>query len=208
MMYDLPRVPDYGEATDINERHLRREIARRDAAMTVIEASRRGPNLPTDVYIKFKLIHGNAEADAHRFAHYLRNYGSIYHGQQSGRWMDEQDGMTVRRPTLTQLWQRWFDVLAARKEYASIADETLTDRWGCDPIKIVSRPKIDAQLAVERAEGLYDLVRRSYEGRKPRTREQTLTLRVAKPKQPLPPKRVKKRTGYVRDDSGNKVQWS
>lgn len=209
MMYDLPSVSDYGKATETTERNLRREIAKRDAAMTVIEISRQGPNLPTDVYIMFKKIHGNAEADAHRLAHYLRNYGSIYHGEQSGKWMDEQENMTVARPSLALVWRHWHAVLAARKEYESIPDVTLTDRWGCDPIKIVSRRKIDARLAVERAEGLYDVHLRAFEGRPPRTPEQTLKLRVSKPTKALPPKRIMSMpTKYVRGPNGTTIPRS
>ncbi|SIO24626.1 hypothetical protein SAMN05443247_03113 [Bradyrhizobium erythrophlei] len=186
MMYDLPSVSDYGEATDINERKTRAAIASRDAAMTIIEISRRGPNLPKDTYIMFKNIHGNAEADARRFAHYLRSYGRIYHGEQSGKWMDEQEEMTIGRVSLALVWRHWHAVLGAREEYESIVDVTLTDRWGCDPITIVSRQKIDARIAMERAEGLYDVVLRAFEGRAPRTREQTLTLRVKPPTRPEP----------------------
>jgi hypothetical protein len=201
MMYDLPNVSDYGKATETTERMTRRKIAERDAAMTVIEVSRQGPNFPTDIYIMFKLIHGNAEADAHRYAHYLRNYGGFYYSKQSRQWMNEQDEMKVGNVSLTQVWGKWFDIVAARKAYDDIADVTLTDRWGCDPIKIVSRKKIDARLAVERAEGLYDLVLRAFEGRPRRTHEQTLMLRVVKPKRKLPPKRIMSTpTKYVREN--------
>jgi hypothetical protein len=199
MMYDLPSVTDYGKATDTSEHRLRTAIAKRDAAMTVIEISRHECTLPKDVYIMFKIIHGNKEADAHRYAYYLRSYGRIYYGQQSGRWMQEVHAMEVQKPSLKLVWQHWHNVLAARKEYESIPVDTLTDKWGCDKITIVSRAKIDAELAVDRAAAVYDTVLRAFEGRAKKTWEQTLTLRVKPPKQKLVVGRVRSSpTGYTK----------
>jgi hypothetical protein len=188
MLYEVPDVEDDGAAMDVAERQLRGAIRRRDGAMEIIERSRRGPHLPVDEYVAWKLIHGNAEGDAHRFAYHLHAHGRLHYGVQSHRWMIEQDEIEPRKYRLETVWQCWRDVVEARKEYDAIPDETVTDRWGCDPINIVSRRKIDAKVKMEAAEGLYDVVCRAFEGRARRDIEQTIGLRVKPPKRPLPTK--------------------
>lgn len=140
MIYDLAELPDeddYTSTIDITEGRLRGAIKRRDGAMEIIERSR--PSLATDDYIEMKIIHGNAEADAHKLAVHLHVYGRLYHSDKTLAWMREQDQIEPRKYRLETVWQRWREVIAARKEYDSIPDEVVTDRWGCDPIKIVSR---------------------------------------------------------------------
>ena len=121
--------------------------------------------------------------------------------------MIEQDEIEPRKYRLETVWQCWRDVNAARKEYNAIPDETVTDRWGCDPITIVSRRKIDALVKMEAAEGLYDIARRAFEGVRPRTWSETVNgIKARPPKRPLPLKRIKKTpTKYVRDANGIKV---
>ncbi len=124
---------------------------------------------------------------------------TIYHGVSHHLWMLEQDEMDARRVSLTQVWQHWRNVLAAREEVKRIGSvdcnlDPVIDhdwRWLLDlNAKIATtqtRERIDAMTAVDRAEGLYDLVLRAYEGRPKRTWEQTLyNLKVSPPKRPLP----------------------
>jgi hypothetical protein len=78
---------------------------------------------------------------------------------------------------------------------------------------MVSRLKWDAEVAARSAEGMYDLQRRLYEGRRPRTWEETLDVRpsiVSKPKHaPPPPRRLKSTpTKYVRGPNGTKIPRS
>jgi hypothetical protein len=56
---------DEYSARDVDDakRTLAMWIAKRDAAWTVIEISRAGPNFPPAVYCMFKVIHGNAESE-------------------------------------------------------------------------------------------------------------------------------------------------
>lgn len=59
---------------------------------------------------------------------------------------------------------------------------------------------------MEAAEGLYDVVRRAFEGVRPRRLDETIGLRVRHPTRMPPLKRIKsKPTKYVRDESGVKV---
>lgn len=212
MIYDLDDdiddIDDYTRIVDITEGRLRGAIKRCDGAMETIQASRDGIRpLPIDEYIDWKHIHGNAQADAHKFAYRLYVYGRFYYSDKTLHWMREQDEMEPRKYRLETVWQCWRDVVAARKEYASIPDEVLKDRWGCDPIEIVSRRKIDARVKMEASIGLYDVVCRAFEGRARRDIEQyPIGLRVKQPRRPLPRKRIKKTpTKYVRDANGIKI---
>ena len=186
-MYDLPSVKDYGKAVETSERKLRTAIAKRDAAMTVIEASRRGPNFPTNIYIAFKIIHGNAEGDAHRYEHYLRSFGFKYMAEEMEGWAREHHEMKIARPSRVNVWRHWHNMVAACKASDALKPEVTTDRWGCDKIIIVSREMIDAEVAAERAKDLYDRVLRAYEGRQPPTWEMMLDGRRTKlPSSPEP----------------------
>jgi len=65
------------------------------------------------------------------------------------------------------------------------------DDFGADKFDVFVgniRERVEAQVAVERAAGLYDIVARAYDGREPRSHDQTLNInRIVKPpKQPLP----------------------
>lgn len=60
------------------ERRLCDAIARRDAALTVIEVSREGPSLPTEMYVAFKLIHGDAEAEIEEARDELERAALLY----------------------------------------------------------------------------------------------------------------------------------
>lgn len=191
MMHDIDDGGDYSNpaALDRQERKFRRAIAERDALMVLVEASRHLPGckLTTDAYIDLKILHGNAEGDVYHALAHVRTYGMFYHSLQSDMWMHKQDEMTVRKVSLTTVWQRWRDVLAAREELKSIPEETFGDH----PIKLVSRRRIDAQIAVARAEGLYDAVLRAFDGRAPRTWQQTLDIHrhpsmIRPPTRPLP----------------------
>jgi hypothetical protein len=198
--YEIDDVPrDLAAAMDAEEIRLRTEIKRRNALMTIINASRYTPGLKLtkDAYSAFKAEHGNTEHEIDKARHRLWTFGSWYYSEQSRVWMSEQDDKTVRRASLAQVWDHWRAVRVARAEYDAIPDERLTNEWGNDIGAILPRRKIDAQIAVERAEGLYDIVLRAFEGRAKRTWEQALTLRVKPPKQRLVVERTRSSpTGY------------
>ena len=220
MIYDIPSVTDYAEAIDTQEKRLSDARRERDAAMAALEASRRGLNpLSKSDYSDQKVRHGNADADVREAKHYLRSYSEFYHGDLSFEWICEQEEMTVRRGSLSQVWQEWRKVLAAREALADLevkcarpARKYFEDDYGNDVPVIFfgsARERIEAQIAVERAEGMYDAVLRAFEGRPARTREQTLKLRVSKPTKALPSKRIMSMpTKYVRGPNGTKIPRS
>jgi hypothetical protein len=223
MIYDIPSFDDNGPPLDDAERNLAEARARREASMTVIEVSRRSnPQFPPSIYSAFKIIHGNAEEDVRRERHYLRCYEGFHFGDLSCAWMWPQAEMTVTRPSLTQVWCLWRDVVAARKALADLevivpqhADKKFfEDDFGSDvPVVYVgtARQRVEARAAVDRAAGLYDLYARVFEGRQPRTHEQTLDINriVRKPKKALPPKRIAKTpTKYVRGPNGINIPRS
>jgi hypothetical protein len=197
---DVPIPRDRGAAVDAEEIKLRTEIARRNALMVIIQASRDcipGLKLTKDAYIGFKIAHGNAEGDIDQARHRLRMFGIYYHSKRTHEWMIEQDEMQVRTPSLALVWQYWRDVLAAREALKNTPVERLTNEWGNDIGEMKTRKRLDAEVAVDRVEALYDSVLRAYEGRAKRTWEQTLTLRVKPPKQRLVVERTRSSpTGY------------
>jgi hypothetical protein len=137
----------------------------------------------------------------------------LYYQVSSGEWMREQHEMTVRNVTLAQLWQHWGDVRAACKEsrkFGYVAVDGLTTIDVELKPGISTRQQIDAMVAADRAKGFYDLMSRVYEGRRPRTWEETRQwIKVKKPKRTLPPQRVKKvPTKYVRGPNGIKIPRS
>lgn len=220
MIYDVPDVTDYGEAIDVAEQKLSDARRERDDAMATLEASRRGHNpLSKSEYSDQSVRHSNAENGVRRQQLYLLRFRDCHFGMLSSEWMHEQadlgpdQGVTARKASLAQVWQRWRDVLAARQALADLEVKLdrperkyFEDDYGNDvPGAYVGtvRERIEAQVAMNRAEGLYDLVLRAFEGRQPRTHEQTLRLRVSKPTKALPPKRIiKTPTKYVRGPNG------
>jgi hypothetical protein len=216
MIIDIEDVDDYGEAIDLAERRLMAARIRRDAAMTVIEASRRawlGGNLPRNTYNAFKLIHGLAEEEVERQRMTLSAYSDFHFGCLTSAWMKAQCEMKATKPTRAQVWQRWRDVLAARKAYADLyvivpqpePEHQWTNAWGADvPYVCVGtrRERVEATAARDCAEGLYDCVLRAYEGRAPLTIDQLIALtsaRVRAPKFPPPSGgKGKRKPGAVR----------
>jgi hypothetical protein len=132
MMYDIDLPKNLPAAIDREEQNLFKARRDRDALMTLIEAARHdGLKLSTDEYIGLKIRHGNAEADAERARAHVRAYGIFYYGQLSAEWIWAQAEMTVRKSSLTQVWQRWRDVLAARAALAEI-EVPLGSRHKCN----------------------------------------------------------------------------
>jgi hypothetical protein len=93
--------------------------------------------------------------------------------------MWEQAEMEAHRVTLAQVWRLWRKVLAARKVLVDLEVKVdrperkyFEDNYGKDPFEIyvgTARQRAEAQAARDRAEGLYDVVLRVFEGRFPRT---------------------------------------
>lgn len=197
MIYDVPDVNHYGEAIDLAEQKLSNARRERDAAMAALEASRRGLTpLSKAHYSDQKVIHGNAEDDVRRLQTYLRRYRGCHFGMLSSEWMREQADMTTQRVSLAQVWRYWRNVLAARQALADLEAKRerperkyFEDDYGNDVPEVyvgTVRERVEAQAARDAAEGLYDAVLRIFQGRTPRTHEQTLNLKVKPPTRPEP----------------------
>jgi hypothetical protein len=192
--FDVPDVSDYGAAIDQCERDLRTAINRRNAAMTLIEAARHhGLKLSTDEYIDLKIVHGNEEYNAHKFAYCLENYGFEYYTEKFTDMLRGFSEMSIRKPTLAQVWQQWRAFQAACIPEEEIKHEVTSDCWGGDKIMIKSRKSLDAWLAVQSAALLYAHMTCAFEGRKPPTWQQMVYLKTERLKRPMraepPPRR-------------------
>lgn len=182
MNFDLPETKNNRYATEKSERLLREAIATRETAMEAVEQSRRGTvPLSTEDYIAQKIIHGNAEADAHKYFYYNHWFGRFYMTEQTQAWMEENCAMTIKRPSLATLWRQWHKAVELTKASEAFKAEATTDRWGGDKINIISLEMIDAEIAAQRARDLYDRMLRTYEGRALPTLEQTANDRRSKP---------------------------
>jgi hypothetical protein len=188
--YDIGESADQRDYTDPEafdkvERHLRYLIKKEHALMTLREASLHIPGLQLtpDAYWQVKSAWIETKYDRERVGRYFADIGRFYYSKQTDIWMYEQVEMTVRRPSLKQVWQRWRDVLAARKAFKDIPDERMADYWGNDSRALIGRRKINAQVTLERTEATYDLMLRAYEGRQPHSWQQMLDgIRVKAPK--------------------------
>lgn len=98
-----------------------------------------------------------------------------YYGVSRANWLEDQEEMQPRKPNLAQVWRLWRAVLAARQAVAGLASDAS------------SRERVDAEIAVEAAEGLYDIVSRVFEGRRALTWEERRGyFRLSPPKRPAP----------------------
>jgi hypothetical protein len=98
-----------------------------------------------------------------------------YYGVSRANWLEDQEEMQPRKPNRIQVCQRWRAVLTARQAVADLASDAS------------SRERVDAEIAVEAAEGLYDIVSRVFEGKRPRTWEERRGyFRLSPPKRPAP----------------------
>jgi hypothetical protein len=206
MMHDVPNVKDYGKAIDTCERRLAEERAKRDAAMTKVEASRRGEvPLSRDEYSDQKAIYGNAQYEVERFKAYLRCYGSCHRGELSLAWIGEQWEVRATKVTAKQIWQRWRDLLAGRAKCYELsavvpqpAKQFFEDDFGEDKFETYVgsiRERIEAEVARNRAAGLYDIVCRGYHGQAPRSHQETLNINsLVKRPRVAPPTSGKRKT--------------
>jgi hypothetical protein len=174
--FDPDNIP---EGLDREERHHALATREHDALWKTIELARHEPMfaLSTEDYIQTKIKHGNAEWEAAHAAKLMRNYTGAYRGTLTTEWMREQYRIKLRKPALAQVWKLWRNVLAVRKALADL------------PADASTRKRIEAEVAVDRNEGLYDLYSRAFDGRVPRTHEQLLSLRVKAPSRPEPSRR-------------------
>jgi hypothetical protein len=130
-----------------------------------------------------------------------------YYGVATHDWMREHDEMTVRRPTLALVWRHWRNVLASREALADLGGPISANAGGIHMIELGNVPtqeRLDAMLAVDRAEALYDRIARAFEGRQPPTWQQMLDgPRIKPPTRPEPTERNRTRRAAAQRASMN-----
>jgi hypothetical protein len=109
------------------ERRLRTLIRKRDAAQTIIGASRSGPNLPTPYYVVFKIAHGNFEADVIEARRDLKRAAMIYRECKRQEWMATNARKPTRNHSITELNAMYFEIAALDDKLAAMVG-TATER--------------------------------------------------------------------------------
>jgi hypothetical protein len=209
-MADLKQ--DYGAACDETETALAVARTTRDDAMAAIEASRHGVlELCPDDYLAMKIIHGEAKADVVRERDNVAHYKSLYYAALTSQWMAAQYGVAGRKVPLVALWRLWRDVRAAWMAWGDLvvivprpgtegttgpAKLYYEDDFGQDKFETyvgTARQRAEAQAATEEAEGLYDMVARTFHGWPPR--KNALNIKVKPPvrAEPTPAQKIQNR---------------
>jgi hypothetical protein len=117
------------ETVEAAERRVYFLIARRDAAWTVIMASRAGPNLPTDVYIMFKIIHGNAEGDLVEARRQFTRAATIYREVKRQEWMAINAAKPKGNLSIPALNALYLDIDALDNRIMAIAKTATEREW-------------------------------------------------------------------------------
>jgi len=202
-MADLEKLAR--ELDDI-DRKLREQRARLIVVWRSIEHSRRGVVvLDAMTYSARKVEMAELQSSISSLESKLL-YSWWYEGEH---WPTSQE--SPAKVPLKQLWQLWRNVVAARKAVADLPDKpvyehkAMTDLWFaeycacCLADTVTERQRIDARIARDRAEWIYDCALRVFEGRERWSWDKHSDdgPRIRAPKRPLPTGNNKPRT-FVR----------